>query len=548
MIKYSIGKLAGQASGRNSGSVTLRSADYSLVAELQFYKAIMKMLRGLAAETRSSILAAISADRKLTRSRTAMENLFQDAPDEAWFQRLKALEAELSATAAASVENILWLDGRNRDKKFMGEAKRALGIDLGAVIDAEDLTEPVRIATQRSAALITNIGQDTINRIQQAVYQSETQGGSIKDLQDRLKKEFGFSQKRAKLVARDQINKFGSDLDRMRQQQAGIDEYEWRTSQDERVRPRHRRCNGKTYKWGERTDAEEGLPPGQPIQCRCVANGIVRFVSSEANAAVEEGRAEQAVRVNAAGAEIARREAAARQTTTIRTPPRTAARKVIANPEATIAAIRAKTDEEMRAYVLEQGKATDTEFLWSYDYDTGKPLQQNTTGEKGFVAVPKADLEAMADPNRKIITHHNHPSSSSFSAQDVYMLNSQPGLKGLWAHGHDGSSFYAEAGSRLAGKDGNYIHSTLTALQKDWTSIVQGYVNTSLRGNEPGFKLVARNATQFFWEEMQAKGYISDYREKLPAARQKARDDAAILFRHIRTEFNDKWERLYGGR
>ena len=548
MIRYSIRKLAIEASARRSGVVRLRTADYSLAAEIAFRKAVTKMLRGLAGEVRTSIVAAFAADRKLTKQRTAMENLFQDAPDEAWFQRLKALQEELAGVASNTVGNILALEGRNRVKKFMGEARRALGIDLNSVIDQEDLRPAIDLATQRSAALITNIGQDTINRIQQAVYQSETQGLPIKDLQDRLKKEFGFSQKRAKLVARDQINKFGSDLDRLRQQQAGIEEYEWRTSQDERVRPRHRRCNGKTYKWGQPTDAEGGLPPGQPIQCRCVAEGLIRFASQEANEAMEEGRAEQAVRRTAAGEEIARREAAARGTTTVRTPPRTAARKVIANPAATLAAIRAKTDEEMKAYVLEKGKATDTEFLWSYDYDTGRPLQQNTTGEKGFVAVPADDLKAMADPNRKLITHHNHPSSSSFSAQDVYMLNSQPGLKGLWAHGHDGSSFYAEAGTRLAGKEALNIHNTLQAIQKDWNAIVQGYVNSSLRGNEPGFKLVARNAQQFFWEEMQTKGYISAYREVLPAARQKSRKEAEMLFKHIRTEFNDKWERLYGGR
>lgn len=557
MIRYSIRKLALERGARRIGSVRLRTAEYSLTSEIAFNRAINKMLSGLAAEVRVSIVAAYAADRKLTKARTAMENLFQDAPDEAWFTALKAKQEELAGIASASVANILELDGKARDKKFMGEAKRALGIDLSSVIDQEDLRPSIDLATQRSAALITNIGQDTIHRIQQAVYQSETQGLPIKDLQDRLKKEFGFSQKRAKLVARDQINKFGSDLDRLRQQQAGIEEYVWRTSQDERVRPRHRRCNNKTYKWGQPTDAEGGLPPGQPIQCRCVAEGLIRFTSEEANAAVEEGRAEQEVRRTAAREEIERREAAAKAGRTPQEPqqPRTAALKRAVNPAAALTVARAALDKEMQAYVLEKGKDTNTEFLWSYDYETAKPLQQNTTGEKGFVAVPDADLKAMADPKRQIITHHNHPSSSSFSAQDVYMLNAKPGLKGLWAHGHDGSSFYAEAGERIVAKGNRsgpmyeqYINNTLKSLQKDWNSIVQSYVNTSLRGNEPGFKLVSRNAQQYFWEEMQAKGYISEYREVLTPARQKSRNEAKMLFKHIRTEFNDKWERLYGDR
>jgi SPP1 gp7 family putative phage head morphogenesis protein len=85
------------------------------------------------------------------------------------------------------------------------------------------------------------------------------------------------SDNRAKLIARDQTAKLNSDLNRFRQDQAGVDKYVWRTSQDERVRARHRGLEGKVYEWGEPTGAEDGLPPGQPIQCRCVAQGVVEF-------------------------------------------------------------------------------------------------------------------------------------------------------------------------------------------------------------------------------------------------------------------------------
>ena len=63
--------------------------------------------------------------------------------------------------------------------------------------------------------------------------------------------------------------------------QAGIEKYTWRTSQDELVRPRHARLEGNVYRYGEPTGAEDGLPPGQPIQCRCVAQAIVSFGDPE---------------------------------------------------------------------------------------------------------------------------------------------------------------------------------------------------------------------------------------------------------------------------
>ncbi|WP_442880212.1 minor capsid protein [Aurantimonas sp. A2-1-M11] len=63
----------------------------------------------------------------------------------------------------------------------------------------------------------------------------------------------------------------------MRHQQAGVASYVWMSSRDERVRERHRALDGKEYRYGEPAGAEQGLPRGQPIQCRCVARGIVEI-------------------------------------------------------------------------------------------------------------------------------------------------------------------------------------------------------------------------------------------------------------------------------
>lgn len=47
-----------------------------------------------------------------------------------------------------------------------------------------------------------------------------------------------------------------------------------------------------------------------------------------------------------------------------------------------------------------------------------------------------------------MVMHHNHPSSSSLSFADVNFLR-DPGVKGIAAHGHNGSYFYAEAGEAI---------------------------------------------------------------------------------------------------
>ena len=44
-----------------------------------------------------------------------------------------------------------------------------------------------------------------------------------------------------------------------------------------------------------------------------------------------------------------------------------------------------------------------------------------------------------------MIVHHNHPSDRSLSSGDLKVLSSNPKIKTLYADGHDGSVYWAEA-------------------------------------------------------------------------------------------------------
>jgi SPP1 gp7 family putative phage head morphogenesis protein len=67
-----------------------------------------------------------------------------------------------------------------------------------------------------------------------------------------------------------------SAFNQERQQQVGIERFEWSTSQDERVRESHAELDGKTFSWNDLpvVDDEEASP-GTPICCRCVAIPVV---------------------------------------------------------------------------------------------------------------------------------------------------------------------------------------------------------------------------------------------------------------------------------
>jgi SPP1 gp7 family putative phage head morphogenesis protein len=270
MQTYSMAKISGRKKGDR---VILPPVNVRLSAEKQYYAALRLMLTQAAAEVRQGIIPKYQSEQAQNR----LQRSYQADASNDWFITLKALVNQLQRVASDTVNRILNLEAERHTDAFMASAKRSLGIDLKAVVRQEDLDDYMRAATARNTSLITSLGDDVVKRVEQTVYSNSIAGNSATTLRKALQEQFGITDRRAKLIARDQTSKFNADLNKIRQQQAGVTSYSWMTAHDERVRPLHRSLDGKTYKWGEATGAEQGLPPGQPILCRCVARGIVEF-------------------------------------------------------------------------------------------------------------------------------------------------------------------------------------------------------------------------------------------------------------------------------
>lgn len=274
MLRYSLAKL-GRAAGRAKGTTALmQPVPLRRAAELELEKALKTVLKGIAAEVRESVIPVYAFDLQQQR---AEKRLTGDGANRSWFQRLGSVITLLNRRATEMVERVLRLEARRYDEGFMAEAKRVLGIDLRAVIRTEDLEDQIETAIARNVSLITSMSADMVKRVEQVVIENSLAGNSVKTLKSKLVEQFSIGERKAQLIARDQMSKFHADLDQARQTQAGISEYDWATSHDERVRPLHQRLDGKRYKWGEPTGAEQGLPPGKPILCRCRARAVIVF-------------------------------------------------------------------------------------------------------------------------------------------------------------------------------------------------------------------------------------------------------------------------------
>lgn len=249
MKKYKLNRLVKRADGTE---VILPAIEESAGGKAAYLQALRKMLRELRAH-----------------ARTATDRLNLDT--------LAHIATSLATVAERTVNRILSLEAQRHTDTFIATARRALGVDLRAVVRQEDIGDHLRLAAMRNGALIKSLAEDTVRRVELAVVENLIAGNSAETLRKQLVKDFGIAGSRAKLIASNEMSSLNADLNRIRHEQAGVTEYRWTTSRDERVRERHKVLEGKVYRYGEATGAEGGLPPGKPIRCRCVARAVVQF-------------------------------------------------------------------------------------------------------------------------------------------------------------------------------------------------------------------------------------------------------------------------------
>lgn len=268
MLRYNLAKIAPGRHAKGS-SLMLPAVPIRLAPELQYRTALRTMVRDLKTATLQQVVPLFIEERR--------QRGFMADADMSWFRTLAAVATELTRVAGNTMRSILGLEAQKHSANFAEIVRKTIGINVQALVRDEDLAGLLEIAVARNTSLIKSLSDDVIKRVEQTVLANSLAGNSVKTLREALTVQFGIEDRRAQLIARDQMGKFHADMDRLRQEQAGIDQYEWKGALDERERPLHVSLQGKRYKWGEKTGAEQGLPPGQPIQCRCRANGIIVF-------------------------------------------------------------------------------------------------------------------------------------------------------------------------------------------------------------------------------------------------------------------------------
>lgn len=251
----------------------------------------------LVRETVIPELPAIETQARLEQGRSDGQRT------DAWFDRVAPLLEALRIGSTARDEriNAQAVDigqktSQWNDKEWQKTLRRVVGVPLLA--SEPGLRDQLRLFVQTNANLITKLQTDKIAEIQGVIERGFAQGLRHTEVAKQVMEKAQTTKRRARLIARDQVSKLNGRLTQMRQEQAGVEKYIWRDSDDTRVRTSHANMDGKIGRWDDPTvyatvsepdkfkprsgiEAVE-LHPGQDILCRCFAEPFIQELQEEA--------------------------------------------------------------------------------------------------------------------------------------------------------------------------------------------------------------------------------------------------------------------------
>lgn len=153
------------------------------------------------------------------------------------------------------------------------EQERILGVPT-----PKHVRNAVPLWREQNVGLIKSIPEDDLATVEEVLTVARREGWLVGELAAELEAQFGVSDSRAKLIARDQTLKLNAQITQSSQQSVGVESYTWSTSKDSRVRDTHKDLQGTIHKWTDPPivdDKGRRAHPGEDYQCRCVAIPIL---------------------------------------------------------------------------------------------------------------------------------------------------------------------------------------------------------------------------------------------------------------------------------
>lgn len=248
-------------------SVAVRPIDPTQTQITDLYRLYLPVLRAWRTAAVEWLLPAYGA---------ALDALMRDEQSDPVKSALGTAETEAYRVIAqfdqAMRRWMVKVEKRHREQ-FTASIAAATGVQIVGVVLESDAAEELALALERNTGLIRSVSDEARQRIGQAIWQGLTNRTPRREIAKQITEALDLGRQRSLRIAVDQTNKLAGDLDRLRQQQAGIDEFIWRHSGKVHYRPWHKARDGKRFKWND-PSLRGDLPKQKPF-CGCTAQAYV---------------------------------------------------------------------------------------------------------------------------------------------------------------------------------------------------------------------------------------------------------------------------------
>jgi len=245
--------------------------------------AYMRVLNEELKKELPTILAAYKGERADMRMDDASD--FRSAVRSAFYRILQRMEKRYSNFELE--EELTRISKMTKDRakrEWQQMIKRTFGVNILEDYYSDAFYQDMlKQWVDENAAKIQSIPKDALDDIQETILEGYEEGLTIRDMAKEVQKDYDMSKRKATLLVRDQVGTLNADITRRQQEDAGVSEYKWSDSHDERVRDCHREFNGHIYRWDDppeewydtksrgRVYTGKYYNPGESHCCRCCA-------------------------------------------------------------------------------------------------------------------------------------------------------------------------------------------------------------------------------------------------------------------------------------
>ena len=149
------------------------------------------------------------------------------------------------------------------------ELSRLFTIPIATHVPSQDVRAWVLANVDFSRSMLDK-GLDALERTADEVMRAVAAGKPTLDLAKEYQKRFDLTWNKASFLARDQTANLSAAIAQQRMESLGVEEYQWSTVGDSRVRQEHADLDGNIYKWSQppvASDAGDRGHPGELWQC-----------------------------------------------------------------------------------------------------------------------------------------------------------------------------------------------------------------------------------------------------------------------------------------